>query len=347
MGKILGHQEFWQAGSRFYFKRDPVNGVIQPLVDLGRIEPANPNMEFEKVTLEDSDGGINQTIVESVNDISETVEIVCSNMNNDNLAILFLAEAPKEYTQAATERTDPIFAHPGRLVQLEDSDGLGLFEIDRLIGLYDSATATTHVVTDIVAATKTITTSDDSSALAAGDIFIVKSDDLADPLNAKSYTVVSATGAGPTDIVVEEAPAADETSITGVGIGGALEETTDYTVYNAARGIVKMTPGGATFVTAAELTAVWMPKAISGARLIVPQSIKGSIEGVGRIYWGRENHASQHVREGRVSMTPGGTSIGNTEFSNMTLSVRFLSDLTKEDPSGRLLHTRGTLPATS
>lgn len=347
MGKIVGHQEFWQAGSRFYFKRDPVNGVIQPLVDLGRIEPVNPNMEFEKVTLDDSDGGINQTIAEAVNDISETHEITCSNLNNDNLSILFLADTPKEYTQAAAERTDPNFAHPGRLVKLEDSAGDGLFEIDRLIGVYDAATATTHVVTDIVAGTKTITTSDDASALSAGDILIVKSTGLADPLNAKSYTVVSATGAGPTAIVVEEAPAADETTIAGVGIGGALALTTDYTVYNASRGVVKMTPGGTTFITAAELMFVWMPTAISGARLIVPQSIKGSIEGIGSIYWGRGNHASQHVREGRVSITPNGTSIGNTEFSNMTLSVRYISDLTKADPSGRLIQTRGPLPATS
>ena len=342
---VKGHQDFWQAGSRLYFRRDPVDGVKQELVDLGVIQPVNPSLEFETVTLEDSDGGFNQTVAESVNDISETHEITCSNLNNENLSILWLAQKPEEYIQTAAELDIELYSHPGRLVKLEDSSEDGLFAVDELIGVYDDATDTVFTLTDIVAGSRTLRVDEDASGLSAGDSVIVKNANLTTPGNRGTYTVASTSGAGPTDIVVEESLAGDETGITGVLIGGALSAA-DFSLYNGPRGIVRMTPGG-TFSTAGNLRFVWMPKAISGERLINPQTVKGAIEGKAYLHWSRGNFAEEHVREGRASLTPSGANFGNTEFSNMTLQLRFLSDLTKEKPSGRLLQYIGDLPSSS
>ncbi len=120
---LVKAQDHWLTGSRLFFQRDAVAGVVQPTRDLGVIDPANPNLEVEKVELKDSDGGVIRTITESVTEINETYEIKCSNLNPNNLALLFLANDPTAFTQSASAVTDvKHFAHPGELVKLLDGN---------------------------------------------------------------------------------------------------------------------------------------------------------------------------------------------------------------------------------
>lgn len=147
---IVGAQDFWLTGSRLYFQRDPVASVVQMHRDLGVIEPANPTLEIEKLELEDSDGGVKSTVTESVTKIDETYEITCSNLNPNNLALLFLANDPASFTQSASAVTDVRhYAHPGELVKLLDADYdaatpgspiFGITSIDDVTGVGGSPT---------------------------------------------------------------------------------------------------------------------------------------------------------------------------------------------------------------
>lgn len=134
---IIGHQHSRILGSRCYFQRDPVNGVTQPIIDLGIIQGSNPTLEIGKVKLRDADGGILRTVAEEVNSIDESYEITTTNLNLDNLALLFMAEPPTAFAQAATPVTNAVHAaQPGRLVKIRTSTAFvyGIASIDAVTG---------------------------------------------------------------------------------------------------------------------------------------------------------------------------------------------------------------------
>lgn len=122
----LGHQVFALYGSRLYVQRKPIGGVVQPTIDLGVIQPANPSVEPTRVELIDSDGGVNRVVAQALTQFNEAYDIQCSNMNADNMALLFGSDPVQAYTQSATPVEDRvIYAHPGRLVRIVDEDGKG------------------------------------------------------------------------------------------------------------------------------------------------------------------------------------------------------------------------------
>lgn len=340
-----GFQAFWFAGSRVYFKRDAIEGVLQPFVDLGIIQPVNPSIETEKGQIIDSDGGVNQVAFETITSYNESMEVTCSNMSPRNLALLWLGKEPSAFVQAAEEKLLTLHAIPGELVRLMESD-VEVLKVAKLLGVYDDASDAAFTVTDIDASAKEIDVTEDASGLSAGEGFIVRETGLADVANAKSYTVASVSGSGPSTITVEESPAADETGITGAGIGGALAPA-DFSLYNATRGIARLTPGGA-FSTAGNLVFVVKTNAITGNRQINPQDIKGTIEGEAEIYWSRDSRAGETMRKARVSITPSGTNISNEgSGSNLVFTLQVIADLTQEKPAGKVLDYEGDLPSTS
>ena len=357
---VVGHQDFWVAGSRAYFKRDTDDeGTQFPWIDLGVINPVNPAITATKVTLKDSDGGRKHTVDEAVPDIEEKHDITCSNMNLDNLAIMFMGSAPEEFTQAATAALITHHVFPGRLAKLLDSAGNPVFAITKVVGVYVRDAAgdlTAGTITTIVASTKTITISEDVVAeFDAGDAIIVQPTGLANPLNAGTYTVVSATDLGATTaIVVAETFAADETAITGSllykadsGDSGTIyKQDIDWEEVSLDRGFIRMITGGA-FTTADDVVIEYIPAALSGARIFYPQELQGVVQGKMILVWGRDNNARQTARVMDVSIAPNGSNITADDFSNMVLSCTVLNDLTQDHPAGFMVQFKGALPSIS
>lgn len=350
---VVGHQDFWLAGSRFYFQREDQAGVEQPLVDLGVIQPVNPTFEIEDVELEDSDGGLRRVVDSGVTKIAESMDIVCSNLNLQNLSYLFLASSPAAFTQAATEVDVSTFITAGRLAKLKTALGVAVHGIDAIAGVY-TGVIESKTIESITKSTKIIKLTGDQTAeagLATGKAIIVRKLGLANIANSRTYTVVSAVlNATKTDVTVEEEPAADEPSITGdleiEDTGTIFKQDTDWDVYNLKRGIVRALTGGALSTDAAR-TVIFTPTALSGTRLVQPQSLAGVIKGTGYLVWGRLNNADQTVREATVTIQPNASAIGAEDYSNITLTVKVISDITLTVPAGKLLQFAGTLPASS
>ncbi len=125
-----GHEDHWITGSRFYFQRDKLNSVEQPIIDLGRITNASPNVTRTDQTLYDGDGGIQRAVAVATTRVDEAYEFRCSNLNMDNLAMLFSAKPPSSFAQAATVRTDVShYGIPGRLLKLVDTTGQPVYGI--------------------------------------------------------------------------------------------------------------------------------------------------------------------------------------------------------------------------
>jgi hypothetical protein len=121
--------------------------------------------------------------------------------------------------------------------------------------------------------------------------------------------------------------------------------TEDWEVHNLSRGFVKLIDSGA--IGTETVNIVFSLAALSGNRLIKPQSFKGEITGLGSIFWGRGNFQEQSVREARISITPSSANVQIDDFSNFVISVKVISDLQATDVAGRLIYFAGSVPASS
>ena len=357
----VGFQDFWVVGSRFYFKRNDVSGVKQPSIDLGVITQCTPTITPTKIELKDTDGGTKRLVDERVTEIVESYDITCANLNLDNLSLILLGTAPTTFTQTAQHKRVTTYCHAGRLVKVIDSDTAGtpLYSLGAIAGILSAQPSagvfTVGVLTTIVASTKTLTiTAGTASDFDAGDKIVVPGTGLANIANARTYTVVSASGAGPVNIVVSESPAANETAITGELIykndtgdtGTVYSQDVDWEVVSTDRGFVRIKEGG-TIAADGNLCIVFSTAAVSGKRLVLPQTAGGEIKGTGFLIFGRGGNAEQTVRECSVSITPSSTNFSIDDYSNFVLSVKVITDPTSATPAGRLYQFKGTLPSAS
>lgn len=356
---VVGHQDFWVVGSRLYFKRDDISAVDQPWQDLGVIEAANPNFELEKLTLEDADGGLKRVVDESVAKIDETYEIVCNNINMENFSMMFLADRPESFIQAAVEK---IVAHTvvaGHLEHIHDDDdeATELFKIRSILGITDGGTLT-EITTlgDITRSTRNFQFIgvDTSALITTGDVFIIHEDGLADTDNAGSYTCVTSVFDNPdSTVIVEQTPqgAVDEAAIEGTtrvsyeNAGVIYDPTDDWEIVSKDRGFVRIIDGGA--ISSGAATIIFMPDAVTGIRAFNPQEAQDEVKGECLIFWGRSINAEQTARQMRISLTPSATNLTADEYSSITFTVRVLNDLTANEPAGRVVHFKGDVPALS
>ena len=355
---VSGHQDFWQTGSRLRFKRDTEGATAFPWRDLGVIQAAQPTMDTETVELDDTGSGIAATVATGAATFNESYDIVCSNMSLENSSLLMLGSAPAAFTQSATEVTVDHTAYVDGLLHLhdDDDDQTEIYNVSAVAGVYSGGLAnlTAMTVTAIDASARTITVTEDASSLSDGDCIIVQSTALTDVTNSRTYTVASVSGTGPTTITVDTEPADDESSISGAGLFADTGDTgviyeqgsaADWVPYDLGEGFIKI-PSGSSISDASTVSIVFTPAALTGNRLITPQQ-NSSIEGKVIITWNRGGDEDRTVRECRCSITPASTSLGNEEFSNMTLTFKVLQETGATYPNGRVLHFKGSVPTRS
>lgn len=376
----VGFQDFWVAGSRAYFRRDPIGGVVQPWIDLGRLTAVNPQVTPERAQLYDPATGIRVLADEGVTNIEELYDVQTSNMSMENLAYLFMSKPPTKFLQAAAEKAAvPHFCWPERLLKLQDTDTdeTKLYGYESIFGVVipgadpntDDVITDTDEITAIDKATRTITTTtnyDTGGQITDGDNIIVHREGLANARNARTYTVESITG---TSIVTVETPAASESSVTvdityvdqnpatpeGVILKQAVLDTTeigDWSVVSETRGLIRFNaegvkftdtlfPAGATLHVYGHLGAI-----AERVRKFLPQQAT-IIEGQLCLIWSRLDNTDQTVREMKVTVAPSTSNISDEDFSSMTLQMRVLNDLSSSDPAGRVLQFAGTTPRQS
>ena len=129
MAGIVGTQDLWVVGSRFFFKPDNTNS--DRLIDLGTINTVNPAIEPTKVDLRDSGSGFSKIIDSTLTDISEAFEITTKNFSRDNLSLLFVSSDAKELVEEADTAVAMSFAgataaYPvGTLIKMYNNSGTG------------------------------------------------------------------------------------------------------------------------------------------------------------------------------------------------------------------------------
>lgn len=361
---IAGFQDFWVAGARFYFERDPVAGVAQPLLDLGICQQASPQVASEKIELFDPDGGKLKLADQRTTKITEAYDLTISNLNLDNLSFALLANPPKDFSQTQESFVAQHFAHPGRLVKVHDADAdkTPLYRLFGVSGIVKGAVTSKALVSTgdaIHAPSKTIKITGNHAALPElqpGKFVVLSSTGLSNPIQALTYSVASVTNNGAnTDIVVVEPMVATETNVTGgllyhatSASGGdlVLSPYDEWDVPSMARGIVRVLPS-VNFSSAASVIVIGTKAAYSGRRLINPQDVTGEILGNGLLVLSRGNFGEESAREARVAINPSSVNFASDNYSTVVFSVRVLADTTKPVPAGRLVQYKGSIPQSS
>lgn len=348
---VVNFQDFWVAGSYLFFKRDDVDGVAQPLFDLGTMETANPTSEVERLELEDSRGGQKRIVDQTTVKMNETYDVTVNNCNMDNLALMLLANAPEAFTQTAAQKIVTQHAHSGRLLKIvsDDTVPVPVYGL-RVEGvLKDGVTPpTSFAITAIVKATKSITVA--SISLADGETFVITGLDLADIENAGTYTANGAVVAD-TTIIINETFSSDETAITGSLLtedtdADWFEEGTDWERVDEHKGIIRIIPGGQ-HVADGDVDVYYTLRALSGNRLVKPQTLDGEYKGTMYLYFSRGDDNELTVRECQATLSPNAASFSADEYSSITFSITVLSDLQATDIAGRLINIKGGVPTAS
>ena len=141
---LVGMQDVWVTGSRFYFDRDDTTNNY--LLDLGTVDTANPSMEVSKIELKDGDGGRLVTINSEVTEINESYELTVKNFNTEALATLFLASEPSALNQSPSAGAiDPmtVSLHPGHVAKITTSSE-GVYGISAATFLKSGASTLTE-----------------------------------------------------------------------------------------------------------------------------------------------------------------------------------------------------------
>lgn len=140
---IIGFQDVWVAGSRFYFERNSGGG----LVDLGTVSAATPSFETTTLELKDGDGGTMRTIDEVLTDISESYEVTVKNFNSENLALAFAANEPSAWTgsTALSEVSHTAEVGAGKFVKLKTTAGLAVYNCSAVSTVKHNTGSPTYV----------------------------------------------------------------------------------------------------------------------------------------------------------------------------------------------------------
>lgn len=333
---IVGAQDVWKTGSRLYALEDTANGPV--LRDIGTIQVTSPSTELEESRLEDSDGGVKRLVVKEVSKFIEKYEVVCYNLGPVNLRYLFYGNDAEEFTQASTLQVVIHKSVPGQLVKLKGSDGKPIFGLTAAGVLKNGYTP--KAVNAVTGTTFVHNGADISADFPVGTKFWLRSNGTA-AANTQ-YTVTAVVFSTNTTITV-----ASTNSATATGTITPEEPASNAVIKDLERGIVSF-PAASALVAGANQDVAMTPQAISGARLIKPQSKAGAFEGTFFLEWARGNFQQRTVREFTGILTPGAGAFSDTDYSTFPLNIEVQADITNAtDPAGRLLYYKGNLPVVS
>lgn len=303
MAGLVGSQDFWIVGSRFFFEPNLAGTTTRSgeMIDLGTVDTISPQIATNIAELKDAESGVVRLVDQGLVSIDETYSITIKNFNFRNLQILF-AGKPQAETQAAnitpaaiTLSSEELSRTPSGntgslikptggylLVQLRDSSGNPL----RNFTTSSTLSATANVATGGGAAGLTKDTHWSWWDAPKGIIRII-----ALPTGGGGYPGMSVTNG-----VVTSYPVAGFTITFSSGSGAGY----------------------------------------SGNRVIYPQSATLSdLTGNAHIYWTRNNGQDVSARTFACQIQPAGSSLTTDDYSSWTLTVTALATGSTTEIAGR------------
>jgi hypothetical protein len=303
MAGLVGSQDYWIVGSRFFFEPNLAGTTTRSgeMIDLGTVDTISPQIATNIAELKDSESGVIRLVDQGLVSIDETYSITVKNFNFRNLQILF-AGKPQAETQAAnlvpasiTLSSEELSRTPSGatgnlikptggylLVQLRDSSGNPLRNF---------TTASTLSLTANVAT---------GGAAAA--------------LTKESHWTWWDAPKGIIRII-----------FLPTGGGG-------YPGMTVVSGVITVYPAAGFTITFSAATGA----GYTGDRVIYPQSATLSdLTGNAHIYWTRNNGQDVSARTFACQIQPAGSSLTTDDYSSWTLTATALATGSTTEIAGR------------
>ena len=305
MAGFIGTQDLWIAGSRFFFEK------AGKMSDFGTIDVVNPEINASVVDLKDGEKGVLRLLDKALTQVDETYNVTVKNFNLTNLQYLFLGSS---FAGSAASGSAAVSAAlQAKTFSLEDINNIGAAGTQSVTGingvyLMQLKTSTGENIRNIPATcTLTITVGGQSQVQGVNWNFYDRAKGI-----IRWITISNAAAFAP--------------------------------VLTVTAGIATAIAGGVQMPLVITNTAVIAIPGVAANRTMFPQTASlSSLQGVGHIYWTRENGANVTVRSFNCQIQPGGVALNTTDYSSWTLAVTVLATATDAGYEG------GTLvsPATS
>jgi hypothetical protein len=314
MAGIVGTQDLWIVGSRFYFEQGTRGSG--KMVDLGTVDVISPQITTNIAELKDGEKGIQRLLDQSITQIDEVYNITIKNFNLANLNTLFLGGG---WSGSSTVVSASSSAFDTLKLSLEDINNIG----------------------------GRINTTPDEVITGAGGVYLFQMTSSSENIRNFVGTGGSLTIGGVTQVEGTNWKWYDKsrgliqiiTLADSGGASGATEYSPDIT-FSSGRATA--------FATGTSIALLFTPSSATfgfgAGRVMYPQTASlGNLAGTGHVYWTRNNGEYMTARSFPCQIQPAGAALSSDDYSSWTLAVTVLANSTVAgEEAGRVVYATGT-----
>ena len=308
MAGIVGTQDLWIVGSRFYFEQGTRGSG--KMIDLGTVDVISPQLTTNIAELKDGDKGILRLLDQSITQIDEVYNITIKNFNLTNLNTLFLGGG---WTGSSTAVTGNSSAFDTLKLSLEDINNIG--------GTINSG----------------------ESITGAGGLYLFQMTAGGEPVRNFVGTGGTLTIGGITQVENTNWKWYDKSrgiiQILTLADSAASEYSPDIT-FSGNRATA--------FSSGSSIELIFTPSSAAfgfgAGRVMYPQTATlSSLSGTGHVYWTRNNGEYMTARSFPCQIQPAGAALSADDYSSWTLAVTVLANSTVAgEEAGRMVYATGT-----
>ena len=314
MAGIVGTQDLWIVGSRFYFEQGSRGSG--KMVDLGTVDVISPQITTNIAELKDGEKGIQRLLDQSITQIDEVYNITIKNFNLANLNTLFLGGG---WGGGDLRVSGSSTAFDTLKLSLEDINNIG----------------------------GRINTTADELIVGAGGIYLFQMTSGGENVRNFVGTGGTLTLGGITQVEGTNWKWYDKsrgiiqmlTLANSGGADGATEYSPDIS-FNSGR--------ASAFAGASFMNMTFTPSSaaygFNAGRIMYPQTASlGNLAGTGHVYWTRNNGEYMTARSFPCQIQPAGAALSADDYSSWTLAVTVLANSTVAgEEAGRVVYATGT-----
>ena len=313
MAGIVGTQDLWIVGSRFYFEQGSRGSG--KMVDLGTVDVISPQITTNIAELKDGEKGIQRLLDQSITQIDEVYNITIKNFNLANLNTLFLGGG---WAGSSTIVSGSTSAFDTLKLSLEDINNIG----------------------------GRINTTADELIVGAGGIYLFQmtsgGENVRNFVGTATMTLGGITQAEGTNWKWYDKSRGIIQMLTLANSGGS-DGATEYSPdisFNAGRASAFAGASNMSMI----VTCATATYGFGAGRVMYPQTASlGNLAGTGHVYWTRNNGEYMTARSFPCQIQPAGAALSADDYSSWTLAVTVLANSTVAgEEAGRVVYATGT-----
>ena len=315
MAGIVGNQDLWIVGSRFYFEQGSRGSG--KMVDLGTVDVISPQITTNIAELKDGEKGIQRLLDQSITQIDEVYNITIKNFNLANLNTLFLGGGWSGNTTIVTEDDT---AFPALKLSLEDINNIG----------------------------GRINTTPDEVITGAGGVYLFQlvatsGENVRNYVGTADVTIGGIVQTEGTNWKWYDKSRGIIQILTLANSGGASTVTEYSPDITVSGGKAVGFASGATSINMV-VTPATANHGFGAGRVMYPQTASlGNLAGTGHVYWTRNNGEYMTARSFPCQIQPAGAALSSDDYSSWTLAVTVLANSTVAgEEAGRIVYATGT-----